>query len=395
MNARQMTLNNRKNGSRTAGWNLTALAYRPGTTVRGWAILSLMCLTTTMANAELVMRIDGVETPSFSQVDFGDVLVGQSRQIVVTLRNEGTEEIVFLETPPIQLSGAFASEFSLIQPALEVGNKLSPNSSTAFAVRCEPTLEFANLNSNIFIFTSLSASPERLNLRAAGVAPGLAVDVDGETMVSGDEIAMGAVEEGDEAIATMTVRNTGTAALEILSLDLDAVGDFAQIGNLPNSIAPNGSASIDVRYTANGSDADFMTLTMITNDTSIDANGEFMLLFTASTIPAEEEEIVDPNEGNTDDTGETGGNDDTGNTGDDDDLNDDQNEQDISDDLLDDDDDLNEGDHEYVDDELNNDEELDQLEPIAPLGCGFGVGFCSLASMISIGAMKSRRRLNL
>ena len=415
MTARHTTTNTRLN-DRT-GLNLTALAYRPGTTARGWAILSLVCLATTAANAELVMRIDGNVTPSFSQIEFGDVLVGESRQIVVVLRNEGAQDIVFTENPPVQLGGAFADQFTLIQPALEAGNKLSPNGSTALAIRCEPEIEFANLTCQMFIFTSLSASPERLTFRAAGVAPHMEVDVDGAPMASGEAIDLGDVTAGETAKVTVTVTNTGAAPLEILSLDLDGDDTFDTAGPANTSIAPNSSESFDVTYTANGSDADATIMTLTTNDTSFDPTGEFLLTMTASTVLAEDV-INDPNENEGVDNNDNQNNEAENVDNNADNLDDGQNEQDTVDENgnqeeLNNEEDLNDDDlnnDEQVDDEYNDeandddaydddatfDDELEEeFEPIAPIGCGLGLGFCSLATLGSLGAMKGRRRMML
>lgn len=412
MNARHTNRNRQLNHSTL---DLTALPYRQGTSIRGWMLLSLLCLGASAANAELVMRINGVETPSFSQVDMGDIPVDGSGQVIVTLRNESSGDIIFQETPPIQLAGGFSNQFEIIQPTLEVGNKLSPNSSTAFPIRCRPTIEFANLSANIFIYTNLSTAPIRLTLRAAGVAPDLEVDLNGDPAQSGDSFDFGEVEEGDQATITMTVNNHGGAPLDIQSLTLDGDDNFTTDGTLPNQIQPNESASIDLIYSAEGGEADTTILTLVTSDTRDDADGEFILELSASTLV--EEVVVDPNE-NAGNNGEEDPNEVDPNNADpnnvdlnEDDLNDDLNNedpnnagQDINEDAGQDNADAGDiyDDEEYVDDDVteehdNGEEGLtdgyeEDLQPIAPIGCGFGLGFCSMLSMAGMSMMKVRRR---
>jgi hypothetical protein len=119
------------------------------------------------ASAELVVRHDGAELANHTELFIPETEVGDTSQLVIVLRNEGIEDLVFSETPPIMLAGGFAEQFELIQPALEVGNLLSPNGSTAFAIRFSPTFELPNAFTHVYIWTSASSTPFHLIVRSA------------------------------------------------------------------------------------------------------------------------------------------------------------------------------------------------------------------------------------
>jgi hypothetical protein len=399
-----------------ASLTLSAVPYNHRRWIRGLIAVGLITFSSAIANAELVMRFNGQVVESQDEIDMGEIPLGESRQVVLTLRNESAEEIFFSENPPIIKTGGFEDEFSLIQPALEIGNKLSPNGSTAFAVRCEPTFAFANLFTHVYIWTTESATPLHLRFRAAGTAPALAVSVDGQASQSGDTFDMGEVEQGSESTVTVMLTNSGSAPLVVQSLEFTGDDQF-EVTDLPSTtIAPNSSESVELTYFADGTTADSTIMTLVTNDTIDDVNGEFMLEFTASTFvpepvtdPAQQDE-ADPNDSGDQNVGndpnqvdDQGGPDETGDLDEAGDLNSDEfdtedldeNTGDVDDNAGNQNDNTDnlENDDEYTDEEVE--EVLEELQPIVPVGgCGFGLGLCSLLSMASMGAMKGRRRNN-
>lgn len=117
------------------------------------------------AAPEMVVRVDGQEVFSHDELYFPDTPLGESRRIVVVLRNESNESLEFSETPPVIISGGFPEQFELIQPLLEEDQTLSPNGSTAFAVDFEPDIEFANLFTHVYIYTNETDEPFHMVFR--------------------------------------------------------------------------------------------------------------------------------------------------------------------------------------------------------------------------------------
>lgn len=188
----------------------------------GLLALTALAAPAAWAQPELVARIDGAEIASFSTLDM-EAPVGGTDSIVVVLRNEGNEDLVFQETPPVQLSGGFADQYDLVQPALEAGNKLSTNGSTAFRIDFEPQLASAiNLNTNIFIFTNADGSPFRLSVNGAVLLPDLSVSAGGEAIASGDAVSLGSTPAGQQAQVDLVFGNDGGGDLIVTNLTADA-----------------------------------------------------------------------------------------------------------------------------------------------------------------------------
>ncbi len=410
-----------KNSLRKA---LTLAATLAATTGAAWA------------QPQMVATLDGADLPSFSQVNFDEVNLGETRQLVIVLRNQGSQDLEFLETPAVQLSGAFAEQFVVIQPALEVGSKLSPNASTAFAVRFEPTVEFANLNANVFIFTNEQAAPFRLSVRGSGTAPELEVLQDNDLLAAEDQVDFGEVTVGETATLTLDIKNAGSGPLA-LSQQPEIAGGLGELvmsieGSVDTQIEAGESSPLTVKFTP--SDARPYATNLFIHTQSADGNQIFRLNLTGTGVEAE---IEDPGDDENDEQDDNQNQDDDQNEDDDqdqedDDNNDDDNNNEDPDDVEDDviadpnlptgNDDIDENDEQvdpndaYVadpndgyqgdldddqqddDQQVETDHEADQvdieIDPdlVTPLTCGFGAGFASLASMASLGGLSRRKR---
>ncbi|MCA9244652.1 MAG: hypothetical protein KDA32_11885 [Phycisphaerales bacterium] len=120
--------------------------------------LVLMSTASSIAEVDAVgdlrMSRDGVLFADFATQDMGQTTVGDTTRMVIVLRNIGDEDIFFTDDPPISLGGAQATQFTLIQPALEAGGKLSPNGSTAMAIDYSPVVATPFANTQVFMQTS-------------------------------------------------------------------------------------------------------------------------------------------------------------------------------------------------------------------------------------------------
>ncbi len=186
------------------------------------------------AQPELTVQIDGQTINSPFNFVFPDTLFGEQRQLVVVLRNTGDEDLVFLEQPAIQMVSGFATSFQLVQPALEVGNKLSPNSSTAFAINIRPDVRANNaLSARTFIYTNASAAPFNIGVRGQVIFPIIELRQDGNTLQDADQFDLGAVRVGETREVEFVIFNDGLADLNLL-------------GNPPVSIVGSDAATMTV-----------------------------------------------------------------------------------------------------------------------------------------------------
>lgn len=328
-----------------------------------------------VAQPELGVRQDGEVLANHADLVIADTPVGETTQVVVVVRNEGDQDLVFSESPPVALAGGFADQFELVQPALEAGNKLSPNGSTAFAIRFSPTIDFDNLYTHVYIWTNASASPFHLVVKGTALAPMLRVFVDSydyedDAMVHdgmlavGDEVSSDATvllphaEVGDSSSVTLELLNDGDAPLNLLDapvaqlLDADASGML--IVTQPSAvIAPGDSSFLIIQFAPAAADTFADSLSMSTNDTGL-TDGVFELLLGGVGLAVVEDEAV--------------------NAGEEENQEDDLDEDDLDDVGLD---------EVIIEDDL-------PLIPGAP--CGLGVGMFSMLSLVSMGAMKQMPR---
>ncbi len=204
---------------------------------------------------DMTVRIDGEVVTSPYDFVFADTPVGESASVVVTLRNESSQDLVFTEDPPVILGGGFPEQFQVVQPALESGNRLSPNGSTAFRIDFVPTFRFVNVFTRAFIYTNAAATPFNLGLQGKATAPVLTVSLDGETVDGGTNLDFAPLASGAIAQYLFVVGNTGDAPLVfegepvVSMIGADAalftiVQPALESGGV---LSPNGSTAFSVR----------------------------------------------------------------------------------------------------------------------------------------------------
>jgi hypothetical protein len=119
--------------ARTNTPNRSSLSNRLA--LSGGTLLALTALATpALAVPQIEVRINNQVITTNQKVSFDDTELGQTTPLIVVIRNIGNQDLVFTGNPFVSLGGGFDTYFSIIQPPLETGNKLSPNSSTAFRV---------------------------------------------------------------------------------------------------------------------------------------------------------------------------------------------------------------------------------------------------------------------
>ena len=224
------------------------------------ALFVLAALTPAVQAApDIVVRIDGTEVENHHEHVFDDTVVGDGADLIVVVRNQGSEDLVFTETPPVTISGGFPDQYELVQPALEAGGKLSPNGSTAFRVTFRPEIHFASLFTHLYLWTNASATPFHLVVRGRSLAPVLEVRYDGEAIATGHDLEIPRVVPGENAQYVFTVRNAGDAPLHftgdpLVELLGDATDQFVIVPPALEAgalLSPNGSTAFAVRYEPN------------------------------------------------------------------------------------------------------------------------------------------------
>lgn len=117
----------------------------------------------------LEVRVDNVVQANNATVTLNAAQPGQVSPKVIVLRNIGDQDLNFTSIPAVVLFGGDDFLFSVIQPPLETGNKLSPNSSTAFRVDFAPGATGAapgRKSTRAFVFTNANPTVFALTIEA-------------------------------------------------------------------------------------------------------------------------------------------------------------------------------------------------------------------------------------
>jgi len=215
---------------------LTSMVNRGGRSrvaaLRGGAVMlvGLIALGGASAQAQpiLEVRIDNQIIDNNTTYEFEPTDLGTSIPLVVVLRNIGPGDLLF-QNPPVNMSGGFPDQFELVQPPLETGNKLSPNGSTAFLVRFEPTIPKETLFTHIHVFTNDADSPFHMVLDGTVNLPKMAVLRDGQPVAPETLVNLPPTRVGDTSEVEFVIQNQGPIELELTGVP-DAVEIFGGIG---------------------------------------------------------------------------------------------------------------------------------------------------------------------
>ncbi|HEY7710282.1 MAG TPA: choice-of-anchor D domain-containing protein, partial [Candidatus Entotheonella sp.] len=177
-------------------------------------------------------------------VSFGEVELGTSRDIAVTIANAGNAD---LTVTGLQIDSEEPGVFRLgtvpMPPVL-----VTPGASTPVQVIFEPTVAGA-VTGTLQILSDVDVTPEvTVSLSGTGVA----VPVP-QIVAEPAAVAFGDVEVNDTQVLTVTLRNPGTSDLEISELVLEAAADsglgLRAAPTTPVLVVPGGAVTVDVAYT--------------------------------------------------------------------------------------------------------------------------------------------------
>lgn len=201
-----------------------------------------------------------------ASIDFGDVNNGQTKDLLLTIRNLGTDPLI------VNSIAMNNSRFSLVFASFPL--TVGPSGLTTLQVRFSPVAPGAQIGT-LTISSNDAANPTvNIALRGSGVgtasSPRIVVDV--------TNIEFGPVRIGETDERTFSIRNSGTAPLVIQTLATDTniytVGPAA-----PFTLAPNAIADVGVIFRPRDPANYPATLRIISNDP---VNGTIIIPITGS-----------------------------------------------------------------------------------------------------------------
>jgi hypothetical protein len=220
---------------------------------------------------------DGDRTPvSGDFTEFGAVAVtGGLLDRTYTIRNTGNSPLSLTGSPIVNVLGAGAADFTVIQPS----GIVNPNGTVSFTVRFNPSV--AGLRQAIVSIASNAADFPAYDflVQGTGVAPAILVRGNNQTILDGDRTpsTTDLTSFGEVLVSsgfvnrTFTITNAGTSSLALtgtnpVTLTGSRVADF-RVTSQPalRTLAPGASTSFTVQFDPIGL-GDRNAIVMITSD---------------------------------------------------------------------------------------------------------------------------------
>jgi Abnormal spindle-like microcephaly-assoc'd, ASPM-SPD-2-Hydin/Right handed beta helix region len=166
-------------------------------------------------------------------ISFGNVPLGVTSSQTITLSNPGNATLDIT-----QLTGP-GTGFGMT--GLSVPLTLMPGQTAKFSVSFTPSAT-GNQTSSVALVSNAATSPLRLSLSGTGV------QLQSQISVQPSSLAFGTVNVGSSGKQSLTVSNTGSAALSINAVNTTGAG-FGTVGlSLPMTVAAGGSGTITVDF---------------------------------------------------------------------------------------------------------------------------------------------------
>ena len=182
-------------------------------------------------------------TPNTSSLNFGQVTVGMSSPLSVTVTNTGSGNVNLKQAT---ISGA---SFTLKGPMLPLN--LSPGRSTSFTVTFAPGAAVTAAGTLSLVSNAMN-SPTSVGLAGSGVTG------TGQLTPNPTQVNFGTVMVGTTSTQSVTVSNTGTGSATVSQDSISGTGFSVSGLPAPMSLAPGQSVSLSVKFaptaagTANG-----------------------------------------------------------------------------------------------------------------------------------------------
>ena len=166
---------------------------------------------------------DGDTTPSFADyTHFGSVAVGSLGTRIFTIHNTGTGDLTLPGTPKVVISGANAADFTL-NVLKQPSSPVAPSGSTQFQIKFMPSGTGSRSATLTIPNNDLDENPYNFAIQGTGTAPEIDVQGNGISIPDGDTTPSAAdhTDFGSALVAggtvsrTFTIRNTGTATLNL------------------------------------------------------------------------------------------------------------------------------------------------------------------------------------
>ena len=188
---------------------------------------------------------------STGSLTFANALVGTSSSQSVSLTNSGTGSVT--------ISQATVSGTGFTMSGFSGAETLAPGTSTTIAVAFGPTAA-GTMTGALSVLSNASNSPTTIALSGTGVQP--------QMSVTPSSVSFSGVSVGATNTQSVTIKNTGTAALTVSQATL--AGSTFTLSGLatPLSLAPGASSAFTVDFTPASASTFYANLSLMNNSPS-------------------------------------------------------------------------------------------------------------------------------
>jgi Abnormal spindle-like microcephaly-assoc'd, ASPM-SPD-2-Hydin len=212
-------------------------------------------LVSNAPNSSLVIPLAGtgvVNTLQLSvspaSLSFGNLATGSTAAQNVTISNTGNSSVSISQ---ISATGTGFSTNGITLPLSLAGGQ-----STSFSVTFAPASS-GNLTGSVTVVSNATNSPATISLTGTGIQP--------QISVTPSSVSFGNIAVGTSGTQALTIRNTGTAALNVTQASLVGTG-FTSTGlTLPLSVPPGGSTSFTVGFAPSSAATSSGSITLVSN----------------------------------------------------------------------------------------------------------------------------------
>jgi len=206
---------------------------------------------------------DGTGTYGFGNVNLG----GNSGNITFTIENLGTSVLNLTGTPIVELSGANAGDFSIVQTSTT--STVATSGSTTFTISFAPTAS-GNRTATISIANNdINENPYNFTITGTGTAP----EIDSKQGSTSIADGTGSYDFGIQTVSTntdiiFTIENTGTGASSLSSFSITGTNanQFSFQGTNPTTVSASGTTTFTVRFTPTSTGAKSATISFANED---------------------------------------------------------------------------------------------------------------------------------
>lgn len=265
---------------------------------RSVALSVLAFVSAASAQPVLEVRVNDAVQANNAEVTYPSTALGSSTPIIFVIRNIGNQDLLFTGDPIVSLGGGFSEDFSVIQPPLETGNKLSPNSSSAFRVDFSPSQVRDRIDTRIFIFTNAAPTVFQMTLAGRGTGPKIVVR-QGQTAIADEsEVTFQPAAVNGTTSVEFSIRNEGDATLYLAGTTPVAIGggaedDFVVAEQPAAVIAPGQTTTFRVAFAPLALGLRSSRMYIANNEASLFMDREYDIALKGQGLPAALEEAVE------------------------------------------------------------------------------------------------------